>query len=360
MRIGATRTRALLQDHRVDALLVTKRENVRYLSGFTGSTAVLLLTSASDYFITDSRYATQSEREVSGFRIQVLRKSERLLDRVARLLQKKQIDRIGFEAGDLNVESYRECRRKFSPVRMIPLKKGVETLRIIKTEEEVQKILVAVQRAEKAFQSQRRRLRVGVSDREIALSMERVMRRLGSSRVAFDLIVASGERSAMPHGIASDKRLKKGELVIVDFGAECGGYFSDMTLTLYMGKRLTGNKRKIYEAVREAQEAAVRKVRPGLAFAEIDEAARQVVRKAGFGAYFGHGTGHGIGLEVHELPHVAPKNRQRVREGMVFTIEPGIYIPGLGGVRIEDMVLVTGGRCRVLTRLPKDWAVGRG
>jgi Xaa-Pro aminopeptidase len=226
---------------------------------------------------------------------------------------------------------------------------------MVKSEEEVAKLLSAVRRAERAFRSVRKRVVAGRSEREIALAMEGVMRRLGASRVAFDLIVASGPRSAMPHGLASEKKIQTGDLVVIDFGAECDGYFSDMTRTLYAGKRLTGTKRRIFEVVRAAQEAAILRVKPGRTFGEIDKAAREVIGKAGFGAYFGHGTGHGIGLEVHERPYVAPKNQVLVEEGMVFTIEPGIYIPGVGGVRIEDMVLATADGCQVLTRLPRDW-----
>jgi Xaa-Pro aminopeptidase len=347
--------RSLLQDNRVEAFCVTQRENIRYLAGFTGSAGILLITSRGGTFITDSRYAAQSEREVTGFRIQVLNQGEKLLDRVARLLKKKKVTRLGFEPGDLRYQSYLELKSKVKPVRLIPMKKGVETLRLVKSEDEVEKIQRAVQRAEKAFKSVRRDFRAGVKERDIALAMENTMRQSGAACAAFDTIVASGERSAMPHGIASEKRLKMGEFVVVDFGAECDGYFSDMTRTLYLGKRLTGKKRQIYDTVHHAQEAAIDKVKPGRKFEEIDRIARNVIQKSGFGPFFGHGTGHGIGLEVHERPYVAPKSRGIIREGMVFTIEPGIYVPGVGGVRIEDMVLVTQDGCRSLTRLPKDW-----
>ncbi len=355
MTIAQVDARSLLQENRVDAIWVTKRENVYYLSGFTGSFGSLLITSSTGYFITDSRYATQSEREVSGFRIGILKKGEQLLERVVRLLKKRKIGRIGFEPMDLRFQPYKELKKKASPARLVPLKNGVESLRLVKSGKEQQKILKAVRRAEEAYASVRKKICPGVPERDIALSMEGKMRRAGAAQVAFDLIVASGKRSAMPHGVASNKRLRKGELVIVDFGAECDGYFSDMTRTLYLGKRLVGEKRKIYDVVREAQEAAIQMIKPGIYFAEIDAVARNVIRKAGFGSYFGHGTGHGIGLEVHELPRVAPNGRERARQGMIFTVEPGIYVPGLGGVRIEDMVLVTERGCRVLTSLSRDW-----
>ncbi|OIP64478.1 MAG: hypothetical protein CO150_05910 [Nitrospirae bacterium CG_4_9_14_3_um_filter_53_35] len=350
----------LLQKNRVDAFLVSKRENVRYLSGFTGSAGVILIASSHDYFITDSRYAVQSEQEIAGFHIQVLKKNEKVPERILRLLKKTRIGRLGFEPEDLRFQSFQELRKKISPIRLIPVTAGLESIRMIKSEAEVRKILKAVRRAEEAFKTVRKKIRAGISEREIALSMEGLIRRAGAARAAFDLIVSSGERSAMPHGTASEKRLMQGDLVVVDFGAECGGYFSDMTRTLFIGKRFAGKKRKIFETVLDAQNEAIRAIKPGKYLAEIDATARKMIQKAGFGKYFGHGTGHGIGLEVHELPHVAPKNRMRIREGMVFTVEPGIYIPGLGGVRIEDMVQVTVDGCRVLTTLSKGWKAVEG
>lgn len=357
MKMAMDDTDLLLQKNRVDALLVTKKENIRYLSGFTGSAGAILITPPSVYFITDSRYATQSEQEVSVCRIQILKKNEKVLERVVSLLKKRKISRLGFEPEDMRFQSFQELKKKVSPVRLIPIKAGIETLRIIKSEEEVQKIIQAIRRAEEAFIKVRSHIRAGISEREVALSMEGAIRRAGAARVAFDLIVSSGERSAMPHGIATTRRLGQGDLVVIDFGAECDGYFSDMTRTLFLGKRFTGRKREIFDVVRDAQNQAIKAVEPGKEFAEIDAMARKIIHKAGFGKYFGHGTGHGVGLEVHELPHVAPGSRMRIREGMVFTIEPGIYIPGLGGVRIEDMVQTTRDGCRVLTSLSREWEV---
>jgi Xaa-Pro aminopeptidase len=357
MIIGQFRPRPFLKKNRVDAFVVTKIENVRYLSGFTGSTAVLLITATRSHLITDSRYATQSEKEVSGFQIQVLKKGETILRRTARLLSRRKIDRLGFEPGDFRFQSYQELKKLLAPIRLVPLKKGVESLRMVKSEQEVEKITHAVQRAEKAFLTIRKQISAGVPEREIAFKMEVHMRRLGAARVAFDTIVASGDRSAMPHGIASDKKIRERELIIIDFGAECDGYFSDMTRTVYSGKRLSGKKRKIYETVREAQKAAISAVKPGKTFGEIDQSARNWITREGFGPYFGHGTGHGIGLEVHEPPYVGPNNDGIICEGMIFTIEPGIYLPGIGGVRLEDMVLVEKEGCRLLTGLSRDWVL---
>ncbi|MDX1765291.1 MAG: aminopeptidase P family protein, partial [bacterium] len=302
-------------------------------------------------------YGTQASQEVSGFRLQVLKQGERMMDRVERLVKKGRIKRLGFEPADLKVQSYLDLKKRLSPCRMVPMKKGVEFFRMVKTPDELEKIVQAIRHAEKAFLAAKKAMVEGVLERDVALKMEYGMRKNGALHIAFDTIVGSGERGAMPHGIASDKRLKRGELIVVDFGAESEGYFSDMTRTLYLGKRLTGKKRKIHDIVREAQATAIEAVRPGVTFAEIDGKARDLIKKAGFGKYFGHGTGHGIGLEVHEAPYVSVGNRQILEEGMVFTVEPGIYLPGLGGVRIEDMVLVTGDGCRSLTSLPKGWEI---
>ncbi len=357
MRGGGTGIQPLLKQHRVDAFLITKMENVRYLTGFTGSTAVLLVTRRGGVFLTDSRYATQSEKEVAGFSVQILRRGEGMTERIARLIRTRRYRRIGFESTDLRVEAFQMLKKALRPITLVPIRSGVETLRMVKSSQELDELQVAIERAEEAFQRVKKLIRPGRREDEIALTMEHSMRKKGASKVAFDTIVASGVRSAMPHGIASSKKIAGRDLIIVDFGAECNGYFSDMTRTLYLGRRLTGKKREIFDVVRAAQEAAISVVRPGITFGEIDRAARDLITKAGYGPFFGHGTGHGIGLEVHELPGVTPNNPVRVEEGMVFTIEPGIYLPGLGGVRIEDMVLATGKGCRLLTGLPRDWDV---
>ena len=357
MKSRAVDLPGLLEECRVNAFLVTKIQNVRYLSGFSGSTALLLITGSSRYLVTDSRYATQAAREVKGFRVQVLKQGERIMDPVERLVRKGRIKKLGFEPADLNVANYLDLKKRLSPCRLVPMKKGIEFFRMVKTSDELEKMTQAVGHAEKAFLAAKKRMAVGVSERDVALGMEHGMRKNGALHIAFDTIVGSGERGAMPHGIASDKRLKRGELIVVDFGAESEGYFSDMTRTLYLGRRLTGTKRKIHDIVREAQAAAIDAVRPGVTFADIDDKARGLIKKEGFGEYFGHGTGHGIGLEVHEAPYVSVGNLQVLEEGMVFTVEPGIYLPGLGGVRIEDMVLVTGDGCRSLTSLPKGWEI---
>lgn len=357
MRVGRAGLHPLMKQHRVDAFLVTKMENVRYLSGFTGSTAVLLVTQRGGVFLTDSRYATQSETEVSGFSVRILRRGETMMERIARLIRTRRYHRVGFESGDLRVGVFQTLRKALGTISLVPMRPGVEALRMVKRSQEIDELEVAIRRAEQAFKRVKKQIRPGRGEDEIALAMEYSMRKNGAARAAFDTIVASGVRSAMPHGIASSKKIAGGDLLIVDFGAESNGYFSDMTRTLYVGRRLSGEKKAIFDVVRAAQEAAIAVVRPGIPFGEIDRAARGLINKAGYAPFFGHGTGHGIGLEVHELPGVTPGNETLVQEGMVFTIEPGVYLPGLGGVRIEDMVLATGDGCRLLTGLPRGWEI---
>ncbi|NOY52240.1 MAG: aminopeptidase P family protein [Deltaproteobacteria bacterium] len=357
MKSTGTILHSQMKQHRVDAFLVTRMENVRYLSGFTGSTAVLLVTRRGGVVLTDSRYAVQSEKEVDGFSVQILRRGEEMVEGIARLIRTRRYRRVGFESGDLRVDAFHALKKSLRFCSWVPIRPGVEALRMIKTVQELDALQTAVRRAEQAFKRVKKMIRPGSGENEIALALEHAMRKQGAAKVAFDTIVASGVRSAMPHGIASFRKIAAGDLVIVDFGAECNGYFSDMTRTFYVGRRLTGKKREIFDVVRAAQQSAIDIIRPGISFREIDQAARNRIAKAGYGPFFGHGTGHGIGLEVHELPGVTPKNEQIVQEGMVFTIEPGIYLPGLGGVRIEDMVLATGDGCRLLTGLPRGWEI---
>ena len=337
----------------MDALLVTKPEHVRYLTGFTGSAGAVLLGPRRTLLITDGRYAVQAAREAAGAAVRILRRGETLADRVGREAARWGIRRLGFEPAALSVAAYRELRRRLGGVRLAGVRNGVDLLRRVKSAQEIRRISQAAARAERAFRAVKERIRPGAVEAEIALALEAAMRREGAARPAFDLIVAAGPRSAMPHAKASGRRLRRGDLVVVDFGAEAGGYFSDMTRTVYLGRRPRGWRRRILETVLRAQEAALAAVRPGVPLADVDRAAREVIRRAGFGRYFGHGTGHGIGLEVHEAPSVTPASTARAEPGMVFTVEPGIYLPGRGGVRIEDMVLVTSRGCRRLTRLPR-------
>jgi len=334
-----------------DAFLVTNLHNVSYLTGFTGSSGFVLVTAKKAVFITDFRYKSQSAEEVQGFEI-VIQKG-RWTEDVASLAAGLGVHRLAFEVRGVNLETHTALAKLLTGVELVPSKDAVEKLRLIKDEDEVRRIVEAVKRAERGFTENLSRVSPGMVERETALGLEFNIRDSGSLRVPFDIIVASGDRAALPHGIASEKEMKEGETVVIDFGGEAYGYQSDMTRSGVLGEP-DRKQAEIYDIVAEAQRRAIEAVRPGVACKEVDLAARGYIASKGYGDYFGHGLGHGVGLEVHEAPGISPMGDEVVQEGMVFTIEPGIYIPGWGGFRIEDMVLVTGDGCRVLTSLSRD------
>ena len=333
----------------IDGMLISHIRNVRYLTGFTGSSACLLLTRKERVFFTDPRYDEQSKREVRGFDI-VIERQERpkeILERV-RLIG---IKTLGFES-TVSYAFYRSLLRK--GIRVKGVTNLIEEMRRIKSGIELKMISRAVQRAEKAFLEIKPHIRPGVSERYLALLLEAALKKQGCEVIPFDIIVASGKNSALPHAHPSDNRIRPGDFVMFDWAGESEGYFSDMTRTFLMkGGRDLSTKMEIYASVLDANMAATRSVHQNAAARMVDKTARDVIKKAGYGDYFGHGTGHGVGLDVHELPRISRFARETIKAGMVFTIEPGIYLPGLGGVRIEDMVLAEKEGCRVMTSLPK-------
>jgi len=333
----------------VEALLVSDMANIRYLTGFTGSSAKVVITARGAWFFTDFRYDSQASQEISGFKIIVLNKS--WIDGVAGLISRLKKDALSFEENFLTYAAFRGLKRALSGVRLKPVSGIVEKLRQVKDTLEIKELKRAAQIADEGFKEAARLIRSGrsgLSELDISTAIERVLKKKGAIGPSFDIIVASGARSALPHGIASDKLIKKGEFVIVDMGALYKGYHSDATRTYITGKP-TKRQLEIYNCVLEAHDRAVDMVRPGVKAADIDRAAREHIERAGFGKYFGHGTGHGTGLVIHEGPNISPKSKDVVTEGMVFTIEPGIYVPGFGGVRIEAMVQVTSSGATLLT-----------
>lgn len=345
------RALALLAEHDLDALVLCARENLRYLSGFTGSEAVLLLTAGSSLFLTDSRYTTQAREQVTAGRVEEYRVQA---EGIAAALRHAGVRRIGFESS-LAYGKVNDLRtRGDSTWEWVPLREELETLRLIKAADEVAAIEAATRLNALAFADIEPLIRPGVVEREVALALEFALKRLGAEEKAFDFIVASGPRGALPHGIASDRRLAEGELVTIDFGCRIDGYHADETVTVGLGS-VSDELRRVFDTVLAAHDLALAAVAPGVPLVEIDRVAREYIAAAGFGEFFGHGLGHGVGLEVHEAPTVSPRSKAVIQEGMVFTVEPGIYLPGTGGVRIEDMVLATSVRARVLTRLPKQF-----
>lgn len=333
----------------IDGLLVTDVNNVRYLTGFSGSSGFLLIARERNIFVTDFRYREQAETGINGWDV-VIEKGERART-ILKLSRMLGIKRLGFEVS-VSYEFFRRLLKK--GLVMKPFKNGIEKLRAIKDDEEIGLIKMAVRRAEAAFLDVRPYIRKGVSENKLARMLEERLRKKGCSCIPFGIIVASGRNSSMPHARASEKRLNGGDLVVIDWGGEAGGYFSDMTRTLLIKGVDMGKKKEIYQTVLEANKKAVSVISPGMESKEVDNSARYVIKKAGYGEFFGHGTGHGVGLQVHELPNIARNGKGTIKENMVFTIEPGIYVPGLGGVRIEDMVAVNKRRAVLLTKLPRE------
>lgn len=352
------------EEIQIDAMLVTDIKNIRYLTNFSGSSGFLLLTGERAVFVTDFRYKTQAEEEVSGFELKI--EKEKMHDVISELVKDYGLKTVGFEAESLAFDIYSRIAEKLSGAELKPTRSLIEDLRMIKDDEEISSIKKSIAMAEDAFTCIVEGMKPGVKEKDIAISLEYELRRKGSGPVPFDIIVASGERAALPHASSSDKPLEKGDMVIIDWGAQADGYNSDISRTFIIGSNQFSSfsmneaiegfsdKRKIYEIVLEAQNEAIKEIKPGITFSDLDAVARDFINDAGHGEYFGHSLGHGVGLSVHEAPHISWQGEGVIQKGMVFTIEPGIYIPGLGGVRIEDMVLVKEDRAEVLTHLPRD------
>jgi Xaa-Pro aminopeptidase len=344
--------RKQVEELRLDALLVAHLPNIRYLCGFTGSAAVLCLGLGRPVFFTDGRYTAQAHEEVAGARV-VIRKGSPLLA-AAQFAQKNKLRSLGIEAAHMTVASRAALRRALGGrARLRDVGPVVEELRMIKDAGEMALIREAVNLGARLLNTALPAIRPGVAETEIAAELEYAARRAGAQAMSFETIVAAGPRSAMPHGAASAALIPRRGFVILDFGVILHGYCSDMTRTVHVGKIPAGDRR-MYNAVREAQQAAVDAVRAGVACGQVDRAARNGLYRAGWARYFTHSTGHGVGLEIHEPPRLGRGQTELLRPGMVVTVEPGVYLPGRGGVRIEDMLLVTGGGCEVLTPAPRD------
>ena len=352
---------AKLREHlastRVDAFLISHLPNIRYLCGFTGSAALLLVQESGSVFFSDVRYDTQAKEEVKGAKVVIARKP--IQEAVADFFSGRRKTRgkgpiLGIEADHLTVAEKKRLRKLLpSGTSLKDAAPNVERARMVKDSDEIEQIRSAVRLGAKIFDRGLEVLRSGVKEVEVAAEMELAARRGGAEEMSFPTIIASGARSALPHGRASMQSIPSGAFVVCDFGVILSGYCSDQTRTVWVGK-VADDARHAYEAVRQAQQASIDAVRPGIAVTEVDVAARKSLYKAGLGKYFTHSTGHGVGLEIHESPRVAAGQREILQPGMIITIEPGVYFPGKWGVRIEDMVVVTAGGCEVLTPTSKD------
>jgi Xaa-Pro aminopeptidase len=334
----------------VDAVLVTHMPNVRYLTGFTGSAGVFV-AAQRPVFTTDGRYSEQATHQVERARV-VVGKGSALASAVLEI-KKARTRRLGIEAEHMTVATRRLLSRELGrSTKLIDTSNVVEKLRIVKDRDEIQLIRKAVNLGSELLPVVCKALKPGQSEFSAAAHLEFAARERGAEAMSFETIVAAGKRSALPHGVASAARLPRRGFVVLDYGVILNGYCSDMTRTVCIG-RASSEQRRVYDAVLEAQLAAIAAVAPGRTAGEVDEAARSVLKRAGLGKYFIHSTGHGVGLEIHESPKMAARQTDLLQPGMVITIEPGVYIGGKFGVRIEDMVLVTERGSEVLTRAPK-------
>jgi Xaa-Pro aminopeptidase len=341
-----------LIDHALDGFAVTHPANLRYLCGYSGSNGLLLFLRGRRIFFTDGRYTQQAREEVQGAKLVIARGP--LVDAAAKLIGKLSAAVMGFEADYTTVVTAEQMRR-LVPRKIVwkPTSGLIMAQRMIKDADELRIITDAVKLGAAVYQEALQAVRPGIRESEVAGKLEFAARQAGADGMSFETIVAAGKRAALPHGHASSQPIPRRGFVVVDSGVILRGYCSDMTRTVHMG-RVTREERRWYEAVLKAQLAGLAAVAPGKTAAEVDQATRQVLKDAGLDCYFTHSTGHGVGLEIHEPPRLAKMQAERLEPGMVITIEPGIYVPGKGGIRIEDMVVVTDSGTRVLTPVTKE------
>ncbi len=345
--------RSLIDKAEADALLVTNFTNVTYLTGFTGDDSYLLATIDGEILITDPRYTTQLEEECPGLPLDVRAPGVKMLPAVARVIQRAKIERLGIEGNSATVSFQQSLAKALPNLRIVVTESLVERLRIVKDKGEIDATRVACQQARRAYDVVRASLTAGMTELEVAAELEYQARRFGAKALSFPAIVAVGDRAALPHATPTKRRLSESDFTLIDWGANSGLYMSDLTRIIITG-RISPKLRKIYGIVLKAQLAAIGAIRPGKTCEQVDRVARKIITRAGFGRAFGHGLGHGTGLEIHEAPRLAVGQKTKLRAGMIVTVEPGVYVPGWGGVRIEDDVLVTRTGHEVLSDVPKQ------
>lgn len=349
------RVRLQIRHQGWDALWVTKAANRRYLTGFSGSAGwVLVPARGRAWLLTDGRYTEQARQQTRDIRIVVSQKDPRV--QLARVLQRRNWTRLGFEDDDVSVAGWRQVKKAFPALKGLRATGLVEKLRTVKFPEEIRRLRQAIDCTEKAFRVFWPKIKPGVSERVLCYELEKAMLVSGAEGVAFSTIMASGPNSALPHASPTDRRLRRGDLLTIDFGCCCSGYHADLTRTVAIGKAVT-RQREVYKIVKKAQESAQKEIVSGQNTSVCDKKARQIFRKAGWEKYFAHSLGHGIGLEIHEAPRLSRLSNERFQAGMVVTCEPGLYFPGWGGVRIEDDLLLTENGSEWLSRSPDELQV---
>lgn len=350
MKARLTKLRDFLTKQNLDAVIITKAENRQYFSGFSGTSGALVVTNADARLITDFRYIEQAKNQAQYFLIDEHGNS--LLQKVAEVLHELNATKIGFEGDSFTYNEFSMLVEYLKHDKLKPI--GLDQLRVVKDNKEIELIKKAVEISDQAFLHILKVIKPGVSELMVAAELEHCMRKLGAEKPAFDTIVASGERGSLPHGLATDKIIIDGDFVTMDFGAVYQGYHSDITRTVCVGKA-SEKQRLLYDIVLKAQMMGVDLVKVGQSGKDVDADVRRYIMNAGYGKFFGHGLGHGVGLAIHELPRLSPSSTcDCLEENMVVTVEPGIYLPGFGGVRIEDTVLVTAQGAEILTKSSKQ------
>ncbi|MDE0581609.1 Xaa-Pro peptidase family protein [Planococcus sp. A6] len=329
--------REQMQKRELDSLLVTNPYNLRFITGFTGTAGLALITPNDAWFITDFRYTEQAGEQVKEFKVVQAQKG--LLDEVARIAKEAAVERLAFEQDYMTFATYSQYQEKLSAT-LEPVSGLIEKLRMVKSPEELEVLKAAAKIADDAFEHICSYIKAGMTELEVSNELEFFMRSQGATSSSFDIIVASGLRSALPHGVASNKKIEQGDLITLDFGALYNGYVSDITRTVAVGEP-SDKLKEIYQVVLDSQVLALEKIKPGMTGIEADAIARDYIKSKGYEEAFGHSTGHGIGLEVHEGPGLSFRSETVLEPGMAVTVEPGIYLPGIGGVRIEDDILIT-------------------
>ncbi|MCI2953932.1 aminopeptidase P family protein [Staphylococcus caprae] len=339
----------ILNHKRLDAMIVLSDFNRRYLSGFTGTSGALIITHNKNYLVTDFRYIEQATKQAPEF--EIINRQNGLITEIKNILEQAQLSNIGFEGHHISYDTYVELNKGM--ITLISISDSIDKIREVKSEEEIKLIRKAAEIVDKTYDYILTVVKVGMSEREIKALLESKMLELGADGPSFDTIVASGYRGALPHGVASDKLIEKGDMITLDFGAYYRGYCSDITRTFAVGEP-DPKMKEIYNIVLSSQIKAIDEIRPGMTVQEADALSRDYIDAHGFGQEFGHSLGHGIGLDIHEGPLLSKNSTGKLQVNNCVTIEPGIYVDGLGGVRIEDDILITENGCDVFTKCTKD------
>jgi len=342
-----------LQDLDLDALLFLDIKNIRYLTGFTGSDGALMIGEKQRLLLVDGRYTNQAKKEAAG--VEVVEYREKI-DGIEAVLSDSRLKSVGFESTAMNVNTYLKLKEKLKAIALNPISDEIDAIRAVKDEEEIACIRKAAEISYQALAAVCNLIKPGVREKDIAIELEFRIRKCGAELVSFPTIVATGANSAQPHAAPGSREIENGDIVMIDYGAVYCGYHSDETCTFVIG-RADKKQKEVYSLVKKAHDRALEAIKTGTPCREIDRIARSCIEDGNLGKFFTHGTGHGVGLDVHEAPRIADKSVNILEEGMVVTIEPGVYIPDHWGIRIEDMVLVKEEGPEVLTKVPKDLTV---